>query len=528
MFMNRAATDLQSDSTMVRSPNYQPGRTDPSTEATGSDSAWDLPRKIPPARRIFCNRTLNLRSIQAIGYDMDYTLIHYQVETWERRAFQHLREKVDALGVDTSRVEFDPSFVIRGLIVDRELGNIVKANRFGYIKRARHGGRFLDHDEQRELYGRVTVETGQPRWSFVNTFFSISSACLFAQLVEDFDGGKIPGVATYAALYDLVNNALDEAHMEGALKADIIKNPGTYIELDPETPQALLDQKQSGKRLLLITNSEWHYTAAMMSFCFDPFLPADIRWRDLFDLVLVGAGKPRFFSSRPLCFRVVNEAGDLRPHRQPLKVGEAYLGGSAQLVEESLGLDGNSILFVGDHIYSDVHASKNVRRWRTAVIVRELEDELKSLVASADGLTQLEEKMAEKSQIEEELSQWRLLAQRLNQSDTEERSPVLEGAEIQREMSRLKQRLVTLDEVIAPLARAASQQSHPDWGLLLRTGADKSYLARQIESYADIYTSRASNFLAHTPYGYFRSPRGSLPHDPFPAIPPFSVRDLDD
>ena len=30
-------------------------------------------------RGIFCSRTLNLRSISAIGYDMDYTLMHYNV-----------------------------------------------------------------------------------------------------------------------------------------------------------------------------------------------------------------------------------------------------------------------------------------------------------------------------------------------------------------------------------------------------------------------------------------------------------------
>jgi hypothetical protein len=52
------------------------------------------------------------------------------------------------------------------------------------------------------------------------------------------------------------------------------------------------------------------------------------------------------------------------------------------------------------------------------------------------------------------------------------------------------------------------------WGLLTRAGNDKSHLTRQIERYADIYTSRVSNFLHATPYAYFRSPRGSLPHDP--------------
>ncbi|MET0283873.1 MAG: 5'-nucleotidase domain-containing protein, partial [Polyangiales bacterium] len=31
---------------------------------------------IPPGRRLFCNRTLNMRSIKAVGFDMDYTLVH--------------------------------------------------------------------------------------------------------------------------------------------------------------------------------------------------------------------------------------------------------------------------------------------------------------------------------------------------------------------------------------------------------------------------------------------------------------------
>ncbi len=29
-----------------------------------------------PERRIYSNRTLNLRSVKAVGFDMDYTLVH--------------------------------------------------------------------------------------------------------------------------------------------------------------------------------------------------------------------------------------------------------------------------------------------------------------------------------------------------------------------------------------------------------------------------------------------------------------------
>jgi len=35
-----------------------------------------------------------------------------------------------------------------------------------------------------------------------------------------------------------------------------------------------------------------------------------------------------------------------------------------------------------------------------------------------------------------------------------------------------------------------------------------------VERYADVYTSRVSNFLHASPFVYLRSPRGSLPHDP--------------
>ena len=80
-----------------------------------------------------------------------------------------------------------------------------------------------------------------------------------------------------------------------------------------------------------------------------------------------------------------------------------------------------------------------------------------------------------------------------------------------------------LDAEIGPLAQAASELTNGRWGLLTRAGNDKSHLARQVERYADIYTSRVSNFLYATPFVYLRSPRGSLPHDPSsPGGPPLA------
>jgi hypothetical protein len=92
--------------------------------------------------------------------------------------------------------------------------------------------------------------------------------------------------------------------------------------------------------------------------------------------------------------------------------------------------------------------------------------------------------------------------------------PAAGAEELEARQQDLRARLLPLDGEIAPLARAAAELTNRRWGLLTRAGNDKSHLARQVERYADVYTSRVANFLYATPYVYLRSPRGSLPHDP--------------
>src|SRR5688572_23257432 len=103
-----------------------------------------LHRSRGDGRGVYCNRTINLRAIRAIGYDMDYTLIHYHVDAWERLAYEHVRKHLAELEWPVAELSFDPNLVIRGLIIDTELGNVLKANRFGFIKRASHGTRPME------------------------------------------------------------------------------------------------------------------------------------------------------------------------------------------------------------------------------------------------------------------------------------------------------------------------------------------------------------------------------------------------
>lgn len=468
------------------------------------------PGQPPPERRVFCNRTLNMRSIRALGFDMDYTLVHYRSEEWERRAYEHARQRLLERGWPVAELEFDESFVTLGLILDLSLGNIVKSNRFGYVTRACHGTQPLDFEAQRKAYSRVLVDLENPRWVFLNTLFALSEATLYAQAIDLLDAGRLERAIGYSELYAIVRASLDAAHLEGRLKAEIVANPERFVVLDAELPATLIDLKQAGKKLLVITNSEWTYTRSMMSYVFDRYLPKGSSWRQLFDLVIVEARKPSFFTARNPSFEVVNEEGLLRPHIGKLAEGGLYLGGHARLIEQDLELLPEEILYVGDHLYADVHVTKHIMRWRTALVLRDIEGEIAAIEGFKPQQTQLTQRMADKERLEHEYSILRLELQR---GDSELAASVRTKDELRRRMQQLRTELSTLDTQIAPLAREAGKLHSRRWGLLMRAGADKSYLARQIERYADIYTSRVSNFGAYTPFVYLRAPRVSLPHD---------------
>ena len=293
-----------------------------------------------PGRGLYSNRTLNLRAIKAVGYDMDYTLVHYHVDVWERRAHEYMKSKLLEHGWPVEDVAFLPGFVTRGLVIDTAQGNLVKANRFGYVKRATHGTARLDFEAQRRLYSRTQVDLDEPRWVFLNTFFSLSEAGMYAQLVDRLDANQLGPGLNYRDLWLQVHRALDEAHAEGRLKAEIVGDPTGYLLPDPGVAVTLLDQKHAGKKLLLVTNSEWSYTRAMMQACVDPWLPDGSGWQSLFDLVIVGARKPEFFSGRGALFRVVDDRGLLEPCVAGPTGPGVYLGGHAELIEEYPGSQG--------------------------------------------------------------------------------------------------------------------------------------------------------------------------------------------
>jgi hypothetical protein len=187
------------------------------------------------------------------------------------------------------------------------------------------------------------------------------------------------------------------------------------------------------------------------------------------------------------------------------------VGGDAQLVESSLDISGAEILYLGDHLFGDVHVSKEILRWRTGLILREMESEIQAMESAREAEARLTELMVRKTELDARLARLRLERQRVQHRYGPK--PRTGPEELEASIRRVNDESQNVDAEIAPLARAAGELGNPTWGLLMRAGNDKSLFARQVERYADVYTSRVSNFMAQTPFAYLRAARGSLPHD---------------
>lgn len=150
----------------------------------GTLAGMDVPAAFPnddPTRQVFTNRTLNLRAVQAVGFDMDYTLIQYDVAAWEGKAYDYGLQQLAARGFPVQGLQFDHTIAVRGLVVDTQRGCLLKVDRFGLVKRAMRGERMLSVGETRAAYGRELVHLSHARWVFLNTLFSVSEGCLYMQ-----------------------------------------------------------------------------------------------------------------------------------------------------------------------------------------------------------------------------------------------------------------------------------------------------------------------------------------------------------
>jgi len=503
-------------------------------------------------RRIFCNRSLNMRSISAIGFDLDYTLAQYRPETFEVLAHtETVKKLISNLGYPKvlSQWKFDWRYMTRGLIIDKKRGNVLKVDKHKYVKIAYHGFQKMDRDERLATYNTSNMRFSfdEPEFAMIDTLFSLAEAHLFMQLVElqDAQPGLIPPGKDFFTMYRDVRAAVDLCHRDGSIKQQVAADPGRFVHTDLRLVPMLRDLRAAGKKLFICTNSQWDYTHVLMNYLLSGKVGKDRtdEWLEYFDVVFTGCGKPGFFQAPKPIYEVQTATGLLvntdggtpmaaigeEQTQTPAEGGssaqpvEVAPGGKARVFQAGTYLDlhkmlaitsGAQVLYIGDHIYSDVLLSKKTLGWRTMLVIPELETEIRILLQNT-GITQELLQLREQREILDDAIEhleweeaWATAAATGNGAlpDTGRREREEKLRRLQGERDDIKDRHKDLLD-------QHHKRHHAVWGQLTKSGYANSQFAHQLERFACVYTSHVSNLTFYSPYKTHRARYNIMSHE---------------
>lgn len=441
---------------------------------------------------VYVNRILNLKQIKVIGFDMDYTLVGYNTEKLEelthREALKRLKNKM-AYPSSILDLKFDFKRSIVGLVIDKINGNLLQLSRYGKVKIAYHGLKEVDYKEQNKIYREMAIDIKGSEFVSLDTSFAISSGVIFSQLVQlKEDGEKLPN---YHQIADDIKAVLDIIHQDDTLKSYLKNDFGKYVISDPQVPELMEKYLDYGKKLIIITNSDYDYTKALLDYALNPYWKKYKKWEDVFDLVITLADKPGFFEHPGRFLKIDQKTGQMTNHMGPVAKG-IYQGGWFQKFQDDLGVPGSEILYIGDHIYGDVVSIKKSCSWRTALVLGDLEQEIESLKRSKSVQIKINSLMNEKA----------VLERKLNKQGNSRRT-----------RDKLYEEIDQMNSLISEQLRIFKKFFNPYWGEILRAGSEESRFAEQVEKYACIYMTKVSDLAEHSPKTYFRPIKRILPHE---------------
>lgn len=450
---------------------------------------------------IFVNRTLNLKKIKAIGFDMDYTIVRYHTQEFERFTHQETLKKLVSekqYPEEILKLTFEFNRVIQGLVIDKKHGNLLKVSRFGKVKSSFHGLNPVDFKEQQKIYGSGVIDLSDPHIQSLDTNFSVSNGVIYGQLVElKKKGLKLPD---YEKLADDLKEAIDICHSDGTLKNEVRRNITKYIIQDQDVVTLLERYKKYGKKLLVITNSDFSYTKLLLDHTINPFLKNHKDWTELFDVTITLASKPRFFNIKTPFLTVDPETGLMKNSEGKITKG-IYQGGWAGKLQKDLELDGDEILYLGDHIYGDVVSIKKTFNWRTALVLDPLEEEIEASRKSAPVQAEINRLMSLKERLENKLNDFDLRKNEFNEEISKE------------ELNELFNEIDKVNQSISEALEEHRKYFNPYWGEMMRAGLEESRFADQVEKYACIYMTKVADLIQYSPRTYFRPLRRTLPHE---------------
>jgi len=223
----------------------------------------------------------------------------------------------------------------------------------------------------------------------LNDLFSMAECCLIADTIQFFKDREIDFCPSNVVT-DILG-AIRDTHISGDFHRIVADNPVNYFDPTPHLKTVLLNLKDSGKRLIFVSNSPYWYVDVGMKHVLGD------QWMDLWDAIVVSAGKPAFYTEIRRPFREVNrETNRVRFQKvEKLEAGKVYTEGclreltrlmdwgeSNKKDEEEMDRMGplnnlnSNVLYIGDSLFADLVDAKREFGWITAAVTPEVGFEL--------------------------------------------------------------------------------------------------------------------------------------------------------
>lgn len=346
--------------------------------------------------KVYANSYVDLSKVDTVGFDFDYTLVTYTDELLELIYDMTLNRLVNEFDYPPEMLhadmKFDPSFSVRGLAVDRETAWICHLSYTHKVAVAYEGRKKVSRDRLvTEYRGKrsLTPEERKKRLKPLNDLFSMAECCLIADVVQFCHDNYIP-FCPKNAVVDILD-AIGRTHISGDFHRLVAKEPQNYFQPRPHLNEMLQNLKDSGKRLIFVSNSPFWYVDAGMKYVIGD------NWMDMWDATIVSAGKPGFYTNNEIPFRQVDkETGRLQFNKvTQLEPGQVYAKGCIKQLTKCIrwnsvsveieseydfqsqvaggsSLASPNVLYIGDSLFADLVDAKRGFGWTTGAVTPEV------------------------------------------------------------------------------------------------------------------------------------------------------------
>lgn len=260
-----------------------------------------------------------LGRFDAVGFDLDHTLIRYKLEPFTSFLYELIRDHVVSHShypAQLKSIPLDQSAMHKALVWDACTGNTLKLSSSKRVMAASHGclldsaspltPRMLSTEAIAVAYPAPLADFDggrHPRWFPLYTYFEMPSLPLVQMMVECTDRGMLTDARSlvgrdvaagqpYGHIFPALSAAF-EFHLasgnQGSYFSAFRADPSRFVERRPEIAEWLRSLRAQGHFVFLATNSKFDYCDLLCTYSFG----AD--WQRLFDVTIVDAKKPSWF-----------------------------------------------------------------------------------------------------------------------------------------------------------------------------------------------------------------------------------------